>query len=274
MVSWATPNCRWHGGGDALESEFMRRRLGIIIPYRDREPHLAEFLATVPPFLADVARRENIDARFLIVEQAPGKPFNRGALLNAGVKLLGDSVDYICLHDVDTLPVDADYSWADQPSMIVVHGLKFGADFARKLFGGVVLIQRTQFVAANGFSNEYWGWGYEDVDLRERLWRCGFKTGHREGTFRSLPHLDLGSKADGTQSDQSKINQAMYVSYWFEEVPGGWRRRRHPPDRWRREGLNSLKFEVARARTRLVREQTPTTPIESVAVEFAPPPDA
>jgi hypothetical protein len=158
--------------------------------------------------------------------------------------------------------------------MIVVHGLKFGADFARKLFGGVVLIQRTQFVAANGFSNEYWRWGFEDVDLRERLWQCGFRTDHREGTFRSLPHPDLGSTADGTPSEDFKQNQAIYLSRWLEAVPGGWRRQPNPSDRWRREGLNSLQFEVVRPRAKLINDLAPGTLIESVAVDFPPPPDA
>jgi hypothetical protein len=42
------------------------------------------------------------------------------------------------------------------------------------------------------------GWGYEDVDLRERLLRRGLVHAHRDGTFRSLPHVDLGSHPDGT----------------------------------------------------------------------------
>ena len=32
-------------------------------------------------------------------------------------------------------------------------------------FGGVVLISREDFEKANGYSNEYWGYGFEDLDL-------------------------------------------------------------------------------------------------------------
>ncbi|MFO1024018.1 MAG: galactosyltransferase-related protein [Acetobacteraceae bacterium] len=250
----------------------MRKRLGVVVPYRDREQHLAEFLATVPSFLSESPRCEHVTARILIVEQVPGKPFNRGSLCNVGARILGDSVDYICLHDVDTLPIDADYSWPEQPSMIVVHGLKFGAELARKLFGTVVLIQQAQFIAANGFSNEYWDWGFEDVDLRERLLRCGFRPGHREGTFRSLPHPDLGSNPDGTPSEQFKVNQAIYLARWLEAVPGGWRRQPNPSDRWRRDGLNSIQFDAVRPRKTLSGETAHGILTESIAVDFAPPP--
>jgi len=38
---------------------------------------------------------------------------------------------------------------------------------------GLVLISREDFENANGYSNEYWGYGYEDLDLLYRLQRSG-----------------------------------------------------------------------------------------------------
>jgi len=160
------------------------------------------------------------------------------------------------------LPVDVDYSYSGQPTMVATHGLIFPPEFARKVFGGIVIMSREQFIAANGFSNDYWRWGFEDVDLRERLIRRGFRPSHREGVVRLLPHVDLGSNADGTPSEQSKASQALYISRWFVGAPGGWRRTQTSPHPWEAEGLRSINFEV-----RLPREPISGPAVHGVIVE-------
>jgi hypothetical protein len=42
-----------------------------------------------------------------------------GALLNVGFRLLAPEVEYVCLHDVDRVPIEADYRWPDRPMMII-----------------------------------------------------------------------------------------------------------------------------------------------------------
>ena len=36
-------------------------------------------------------------------------------------------------------------------------------------FGGSFVLSTENFKLANGFSNEFWGWGSEDDDMRDRL---------------------------------------------------------------------------------------------------------
>lgn len=188
--------------------------------------------------------------RVMIVEQAPGRPFNRGALLNIGFRLLAPDTEYVCLHDVDRVPVSADYRWPERPCMIIHHGLALKPKLIRQLLSSVVLAQNQHFAAANGFSNGYWGWGYEDVDLRERLLRCGLPAEHREGTFRSLPHPDLGSEADGAPTPVALRNRAIFLDRWFESVGPGWRRIAASPHPWPEEGLNSPKYVTLEPRRR------------------------
>ena len=61
--------------------------------------------------------------------------------------------------------------------------------------GGVLSIWRSQYEAANGFSNEFWGWGGEDDEFYNRLKNKGFDVIRdltRNAGFFSLEH-DLTS---------------------------------------------------------------------------------
>ena len=49
------------------------RRLKIVVPYRDRAAHLAQFLPHIRDYLDDAG----IAAQIVIAEQAPGEAFNR-----------------------------------------------------------------------------------------------------------------------------------------------------------------------------------------------------
>jgi hypothetical protein len=107
-----------------------------------------------------------------IVEQLGNDPFNRGRLLNAGFVMTKDAADYFCFHDVDYLPIWADYSYVERPTRLICHGVVRVENY-EQLFGGVVAFNRADFERINGYSNDYWGWGYEDVDLRLRCIRAG-----------------------------------------------------------------------------------------------------
>jgi len=148
----------------------MRKsKLGIVIPYRNRKQHLEKFLPTIQKTL----NQQKINYEIIIVEQIDNKPFNRGKLLNIGVeKALQLKCNYVALHDVDMLPVDVDYSPVDKPTHLATHFISNHGE-KRELFdtyfGGVTLFPIRDYYQVNGYSNEYWGWGYEDDDL---LFRC------------------------------------------------------------------------------------------------------
>ena len=114
---------------------------------------------------------KDIDYEIFIVEQADDKPFNRGKLLNAGYKYAVDKgCDYFVFHDVDMLPEDVDYSYSDKPLHLATHLQEHDYETTFfDYFGGVTMFTKEDFKTINGFSNEYWGWGFEDDDL---LVRC------------------------------------------------------------------------------------------------------
>lgn len=143
-------------------------KLGVIVPYRNRETHLKKFTSETEKYL----KSKKIDFEIIIIEQADDKPFNRGKLLNVGyIKSLG--CDYIVFHDIDMLPIEVDYSYSEVPLHLATH-FELEYEKAKNLefddyFGGVTMMSNKNFENINGYSNLYWGWGFEDDDL---LFRC------------------------------------------------------------------------------------------------------
>jgi hypothetical protein len=120
-------------------------------------------------FLSD----KEIDFKIFVVEQGNGRPFNRGWLINVGYDISSQQgFDYFCFHDVDMLPEDetCDYSWVDKPTHLAARLSKFNYRLVYpEYFSGVTLFNKEHFEWINGYSNKYWGWGFEDDDL---LYRC------------------------------------------------------------------------------------------------------
>ena len=169
-------------------------KLGVVVPYRDREMQLQTFLSKVPKYL----KRQNIDYEIIVVEQVNRGDFNRGALLNIGAKYAeGLGCDYLVFHDVDLLPLDVDYSYPEHGPVELVKKIKdkYSSDkhFTYYLqspeydyFGGVTLFTLEDFKRINGYSNRYVGWGFEDNDLLARCEEVGL-----ELTTKPYRHLQV-----------------------------------------------------------------------------------
>ena len=144
----------------------MDKRLAIIVPYRDRRKQLDIFIPHMDSFLKD----KGIDYQIIVAEQRDDRPFNRGKLCNIVFNTVKDDFDYFCFHDVNLLPLtdDSDYSYPKKPthlaSIVDDEFIPY-----EEFIGGVFLINKEHFEQINGFCDEYWGWGYEDNDLLERM---------------------------------------------------------------------------------------------------------
>jgi len=135
-------------------------KLGVIVPYRNRYEHLQEFKKSIVKYLES----KNMDFKIIIVEQDNAKLFNRGMLCNIGfIEAQKENCDYIVIHDIDMIPVDVDYSYSNVPVHLATDNIPF-----ESYFGGMTMFPTDIFEKINGFSNLYWGWGFEDDDLRYR----------------------------------------------------------------------------------------------------------
>ena len=139
-------------------------KLGVIVPYRKRPGHLRKFQQSIESYLKDQ------DYELIVVEQNDDLPFNRGKLLNIGFQqAIRKGCDYVVFHDVDMLPVDVDYSYSDVPIHLANGFTNSDREIFDTYFGGVTMFPIDLFKKVNGYSNEYWGWGFEDDDLLMRL---------------------------------------------------------------------------------------------------------
>jgi hypothetical protein len=148
----------------------MDKKLGICVPYRNREKHLSMFI----PILSKFLTKKGINHQFYIAHQTDDKLFNRGAMKNIAAKYaFDDGCDYVAFHDVDMLPENdnCDYSYpTDYPTHISTKLSKYKYKLNyEQYFGGVVLFTKEHVEKTNGYSNDYWDWGMEDDDL---FYRC------------------------------------------------------------------------------------------------------
>ena len=78
-------------------------KLGVCVPYRNRETHLKEFIPRVGKFLEE----RGIEYAMYFGHQVDDKLFNRGAMKNiAAEQAFKDGCDYIVWHDIDIIPED------------------------------------------------------------------------------------------------------------------------------------------------------------------------
>jgi hypothetical protein len=144
-------------------------KLGVCVPYRNREEHLKEFIPKVGKYLTE----QGIEHEFFIAHQVDDKLFNRGAMKNIAAKhAFENGCDYIVWHDVDMIPEDGcDYSFPTEGPRHIATKIS-QMDYKLKYyeyFGGAVIFSKEQVEKTNGYSNDYWDWGMEDDDL---FWRC------------------------------------------------------------------------------------------------------
>lgn len=222
------------------------KHLTIVVPYRDRYEHFCRFV----PHIKNCFDRDSINRlisyNLIFVEQEYGMPFNRGALKNIGfmIAMKKNSADYVCFHDIDYLPIWVDYSYPDLPTSLAW----FGAETRlvdpghsdtvvyhnlETFFGGAVLFPIHHFLSVNGYSNDYWGWGYEDGDIQKRLQYKGIQENKRKGTFEGLLHKNEGFNHLGQSTSIADVNARLYKSRWSKISEESMA-----------DGLTSLDFDI------------------------------
>lgn len=188
----------------------------FVVPFsRSRYDNLKLFLINIHSYLQNY--EYSFSYKILVVEQTDMESkFNKGRLINSAVKFVINSrekADCVVIHDVDLVPTadgndladKGDYRCRKMPWHLSrkVLNLKMNNEriYNQFLTGGILSLRLEHFVKANGFSNEYFGWGAEDDDFQIRMFNeklCIMRPDLGEkASFMMLPHSS--SKASNSR---------------------------------------------------------------------------
>ncbi|XP_035170694.1 beta-1,4-galactosyltransferase 4 [Oxyura jamaicensis] len=203
------------------------QRVAILIPHRNRERHLLYLLEHLHPFL----QRQQLDYGIYVIHQAGNTKFNRAKLLNVGYleALKEENWDCFIFHDVDLVPEnDFNIYMCDrQPKHLVVGRNSTGYRLRYQgYFGGVTALTREQFSKVNGFSNNYWGWGGEDDDLRIRVEMQKMRVVRPSADVARYTMI-FHNRDHGNEENRDRMKLLRQVSKM-----------------WKTDGLNSCSYEL------------------------------
>jgi hypothetical protein len=206
---------------------FIQLMLFIIVPYRNRKDNLDQFIEKVPQYLD----ARSIKYKIIIVEQGNDLQFNRGLLKNIGFdyasKHMNRNGAYFCFHDVDIIP-NHSINYED-PKDQIYH--PYGFAFC---LGGIVTMNEKTFMAANGFPNNYWGYGAEDCTLLTRYKHLGIEIDHSKliQRYHGTEVTELAHDRPAEDAIADKINCDMCY------------KEQNDPSLMYLNGLNNLKYSV------------------------------
>ncbi len=143
----------------------------------------------------------------------------------------------------------ADYRYSESPSLLIKHGynnlpivpsknrrLIVKSPKRENVFLGSVLLPKNIFKKVNGYSNSYWGWGFEDTDMRRRLEVNKININYRDGFYQPLIHDNLGYEIN----DEKKVVPTKYHIDNQKTFNQNWSNN----ENYLKDGINSFKFEI------------------------------
>lgn len=203
----------------------------VIVPYRndvlnERKAQLKKFVEHYHNYLPNIT--------ILIVEQSnDNRKFNRGAVLNIGVKIAQEyNFDRYILHDVDLLSPDSIssvYTYNPKHPVHIANLWKEKYKFEH-FFGGIVSFDLQDYYRINGFPNTFWGWGGEDNAMYNRIKLNNMEiikivSDNPENKIQEMKHKNVSDDPKFTNTQKHKnIKQDL--------------------KNWKRDGIKSVKYNV------------------------------
>jgi hypothetical protein len=139
----------------------MKKDMLIVVPYRNRERDLENFLKKTPEYF----NKQNLSYDILICELENNCSWNAGMPCNSLIDFINIEKNYewLYIHHVDITPISGDWKFPSDNE--VYHNL---GDY------GSCLMKMKAFLDVGGYSNSFWGWGAEDNDLYSKFKRKNY----------------------------------------------------------------------------------------------------
>jgi DNA-directed RNA polymerase subunit E'/Rpb7 len=177
-----------------------------------------------------------------VVEQTDEHKFNRGILLNIGfLEALKDGRNIFIFHDADLVPKDSDdlmalyVKYPEIPIHIAKCWDRYTGNKEYNYLGGILSISEKDFKNANGFPNNFYGWGGEDDEFALRLKENRVEIEDPSQTLEEddcviedLEDLDLLQKISSLRGDTERKNNIKRE------------RLAQHKDTWRQNGLEGI----------------------------------
>ena len=240
---------------DAVSEDSQRNNLtmNLIVAYRDpgdgsRKSQLKMFKQQMNELFKDQTK-----LKIYIIEQESNRTdyaslpdllkqegtsmakFNLGVLKNIGFHMASkkhNKGEYYILSDVDLLPspeLIKDYlTYPESPIHLANMGTRYNVDGSDPNFlGGVISVSKQDFEKANGYPNNFWGWGGEDNALNVR-----FKKNNIKVTKSTAPVIDLEKYT--IKEKMAKLKQEK-----LKEMRK-WEKLDEDKETWKENGLSNL----------------------------------
>jgi len=200
-----------------------KSKIAIIVPFRDSEVNgpRTQQLNRLTNFMTSFLAGEDYKI-FVITQSDDKRKFNRGQLLNIGFRIAEDEgYDIFIFHDVDLLPSPELKKYyttypEKQPVHIAAVWDRYGSN--PNYFGGIVAFNRTMFKKANGFPNDFWGWGGEDDELLKRTKKFYNILKPTNGSIVDMENLNLSQKLEYLRENNLKFMKKKEALAKHEET--------------------------------------------------------
>jgi len=194
-----------------------KKNIGIITIYRNDKKNTRLHQKRLFMYWINKLLSNNCNYDIITVEQIEGELFNIGKLKNVGFDYLVNKkkgkYDNIIFTDIDIIP-DSDlleyyFMETDSLNSLANFGTRYESrDKNAKFTGALVSATPNFFKEMNGYPNNFWGWGDEDVNILLRLSELSKPLyANKKGRVIDLEEIDNKKKTLNEKIEELNINK-------------------------------------------------------------------